>query len=62
MILQVGEGGSHCFIAAESGKNDRVVKRISHLIPIGHKYLTLIKTMMIPAFDYEDTIWGERDN
>ena len=34
-----------------------LLKRISHLIPRAQR-LTLVNTMIIPLFDYGDTVWG----
>ena len=34
-----------------------LIKRISHLIPNAQR-LTLVNTMIIPLFDYGDTVWG----
>ena len=38
-----------------------LLKRISHLIPRA-QCLTLVNTMIIPLFDYGDTVWGDRKN
>ena len=38
-----------------------LLKRISHLIPRAQR-LTLVNTMIIPMFDYRDTVWGDRKN
>ena len=36
-------------------------KRIYHLIPRA-QLLTLVNTMIMPLFDYGDTVWGNRNN
>ena len=52
-------GGSHCLIAAKSGKKES--EGISHLIPRAQR-LTLVNTMIMPLFDYGDTVLGDRKN
>ena len=48
-------------IQQKVAKRIGVIKRIGHLIPRAQR-LTLVNTMMIPLFDYGDTIWGDRNN
>ena len=38
-----------------------LIKRTRHLIPRAQR-LTLVNTMIIPLFDYGDTVWGDRNN
>ena len=41
--------------------NQRIgmIKRIRHLLPL-HAKLTLYNCLIIPLFDYGDTVWGDR--
>ena len=38
-----------------------LLQRINHLIPGGQR-LTLVNSMIIPLFDFGDTVWGDRNN
>ena len=43
--------------------NQRIgmIKRIRHLLPL-HAKLTLYNCLIIPLFDYGDTVWGDKNN
>ena len=43
--------------------NQRIgmVKRIRHLLPL-HAQLALYNCLIIPLFDYGDTVWGDKNN
>ena len=54
--------GDHIASLQQKGaKRIGLIKRISHLIPRAQR-LTLVNTMIIPLFDYGDTVWGDRNN
>ena len=38
-----------------------MIKRIRHLLPL-HGKLTLYNCLIIPLFDYGDTVWGDKNN
>ena len=38
-----------------------MIKRIRHLLPL-HAKLTLYNCLIIPLFDYGDTVWGDKNN
>ena len=38
-----------------------MIKRIRHLFSL-HAKLTLYNSLIIPLFDYGDTVWGDRNN
>ena len=38
-----------------------MIKRIRHLFSL-HAKLTLYNSLIIPLFDYEDTVWGDKNN
>ena len=55
-------GGGHiASLQQKVAKRIGLIKRISHLIPKAQR-LTLVNTMIIPLFDYGDTVWGDRNN
>ena len=43
--------------------NQRIgmIKRIRHLLPLQAR-LTLYSSLIIPLFDYGDTVWGDKSN
>ena len=38
-----------------------MIKRIGHLLPL-HARLTPYNCLIIPLFDYGDTVWGDKNN
>ena len=38
-----------------------MIRRIRHLLPL-HAKLTLYNRLIIPLFDYGDTVWGDKNN
>ena len=38
-----------------------MIKRIRHLLPL-HAKLILYNCLIIPLFDYGDTVWGDKNN
>jgi len=38
-----------------------LIKRIKHLLPV-HARITLANCLVVPLFDYADSVWGDKDN
>ena len=55
-------GGDHiASLQQKVAKRIGLIKRISHLI-LRAQHLTLVNNMIIPSFDYGDTVWEDRNN
>ena len=38
-----------------------LIKRIKHPLPV-HARITLANCLVVPLFDYADSVWGDKDN
>ena len=48
-------------ISTKINQRIAMIKRIRHLLPL-HAKLTLYNCLIIPLFDYGDTVWGDKNN